>query len=48
MGRRPVLKREVLKYKILSFENWTTGSIFDESTAKLLKGLKDDYLMEGG
>jgi hypothetical protein len=28
----PVLRREVLKYKIVSFENWPTGSIFEEST----------------
>jgi TIR domain len=46
-GEDPVLKREVLKYQIVSFENWTTGSIFEESTAKLLKGLKQNYLMEG-
>ena len=35
MGRRPVLKREVLKYQVVSFENWTTASSFEESTTKL-------------
>ena len=46
-GEDPVLKWEVLKYQVVSFENWTTGSSFDESTTKLLKGLKQNYLMEG-
>ena len=43
----PVLKREVLKYQVVSFEDWANESSFDESTAKLLRGLKQNYLMEG-
>jgi hypothetical protein len=40
----PVLKREILKYHILSFDNWNNKDAFEQGFTRLVSGIRENYL----